>query len=79
MSDLATQILLQIQEQQVDNARMMGAMAADVKTLVENSGEFETRVSALEKKSWKQTGFFGGVMLVGEPAIHFIAKKLGWI
>lgn len=79
MSDLATQILLQIQEEQVNNARMMGAMAADVKTLVTNSTEYDTRITSLENKAWKQTGFFSGVILAGEPVIHYIAKKFGWL
>lgn len=82
MSDLATQILLQIQEEQVKNARMMGGIAADLKTLVDSHSEtkkdLEKRVGSLEKKDWKQAGFLGAIVLMGEPALHFLVKKLGW-
>lgn len=90
MTDFSNDMLLQIHAQQVENARLMGGMAADIKTLVTNNEQvkrdlansdkkFDFRIGKLEKKDWKQTGFYAGALVVLEPVGHFIAKKLGWL
>lgn len=90
MTDFSTDMLLQIHAQQVESARLMGGMAADIKTLVadnvqvkrdlaKSDKEFDSRIGKLEKKDWKQTGFIAGVLVVIEPVGHFLAKKLGWL
>jgi hypothetical protein len=55
MSDLATQILLQIQEQQVKDAKTLGEMASSIRTLADGHSTVSKDVEDLKKKDWKQS------------------------
>lgn len=78
MENLADRLLMQLQEQHTENVRTIGGIAADVRTMTETISGQSERISKLEQKTWKQTGFLGGIVMIGEPALHFIAKKFGW-
>jgi hypothetical protein len=70
--NLQNDLLLQIQEQQVENARILGKIAADVEALAGPKG----RVSKLENHETRN--FWVSIAIAPALALaHGIARKLG--
>lgn len=76
--DLIVGLLRDVHATQLSQAETLGSLSANMKILAENKPALEKRVTALERKGWKETGFFAGFLVLGEPIFHYVAKKWGF-
>lgn len=86
MDSLANDMLLQIQQQQVDNALVLGKIASGMESMVqahaENKKDIEevtVRVKSLEDKGLRTTGFLAGAQFVVTSLGVMLAKKFRWL
>ena len=77
MHDLSTDILIQIQQQQLADSRTLGNMESQLKSLATAKNNHESRIADLEKRSWKELGALGLLSFLFIPVWQFIAKRLG--
>jgi hypothetical protein len=86
---LSQQLLRDILNEQRSNAQMLGRIdqtVADMKdrhetAVAENKAaiaELDIRVHTIEVRDWKRTGFFAGILFVGDIVLKSVIKKLGW-
>lgn len=69
--------LQSIQQQQQTQGNNLASLRSDTNNLVANFTETRHEVEALRETRWKQTGFLGGFVLLLEPVMHYLMKKMG--
>lgn len=81
MDSLANDLLLQIQDQQVKNAAILGRLESKLDiTCASNAADkadFEVRIRSVEHRDWKHSGAIGVLLLLMEPALHWVGRRLG--
>lgn len=76
--ELIVGLLRDVHSTQLTQADNLGKLTASVDLLLKAGSSNDSRITALERKGWKQTGFFAAIIAIGEPVVHYIAKKGGF-
>ena len=77
VSQLILDTLQGIRDTQLKQAEALAGVRANLDNLVSSYTSTKTDVESLKEKSWKQTGFIGAFVVLLEPVVHFILKKVG--
>lgn len=86
MDSLSNDLLLQMLDKQESNAKLLGEMNSDMKTMLRSQDEVKVsvslvrgRVSKLERGNIKRLSFLAGVQFALTTVGIEVAKKLRWL
>jgi hypothetical protein len=77
VNQLILDTLQGIRETQLKQAESLAGVRANFDNLVSSYTSTKKDVESLKEKSWKQTGFIGGFVILAEPVVHYILRKVG--